>query len=120
MSVREEIMGVGAQLARAINAGDAATAAGFYTEDGSVMAPGAARVDGRSSVQAYWQAAIDAGLSNVVLTTLEVEEFGGSATEVGILTGSLGATELTGKYIVLWSQTNAGWKLHRDIWNFDA
>ena len=54
------------------------------------------------------------------LTTLEVEEFGDSATEVGTLSGSLGATELTGKYIALWSQTNAGWTLHRDIWNFDA
>ena len=120
MSVGEEIMGIGAQLARAINAGDAAAAAALYTEDGSVMAPGAARVDGRSGVQAYWQSAIDAGLSNVLLTTLEVKEFGDSATEVGTLSGSLGATELTGKYIALWSQTNAGWTLHRDIWNFDA
>ncbi len=32
----------------------------------------------------------------------------------------MGDTALTGKYIVIGKKTDAGWKIHQDIWNFDA
>jgi len=31
-----------------------------------------------------------------------------------------GIAALTGKYIVIGKKTAGGWKIHHDIWNFDA
>ena len=126
MSVREAIEAGGKAVADGVNNEDAASIAKQYTEDASLLPPGAPRQDGLEAVQGFWQAAIDMGLSDVKLTTLEVEEFGNVATEVGTVTGTIpgedgGSQSLTGKYIVLWQQGDDGtWRLHRDIWNFDA
>lgn len=123
---REAIEAVGSKVANGINNKDAAEIAKQYTEDASLFPPGAPRHDGRKGVQDFWQAAIDMGLGNVTLTTLEVEEFGDTASEVGTVTGTVpgedgNPIELTGKYIVLWKKNGEGyWRLHRDIWNFDA
>ena len=66
------------------------------------------------------------GLADIALTTVEVEEVGDLANEVGTFTGTVpgegGArVPLTGKYIVVWHRGNDGtWRYHRDIWNTDA
>ena len=126
MTTRDAIMSAGKAIADAINRRDAAACAALYTDDGAVLPPGAPRHDGRSGIQQFWQIAIDMGLGDVVLTTVEVEEVGDLAYEVGRLTGSVpgegGArTPLEGKFIVVWRRGADGtWRLHRDIWNTDA
>lgn len=120
MAAIDDIRSTGAALAAAVNGKDAAAAAGLYTQASAIMPPGAPRFDGVSGVQGYWQAAIDAGLADVALDTVEVEEFGDTATEVGLVTAKMGATDLTGKYVVIWKREAGMWKLHRDIFNFDA
>ncbi len=98
----------------------------LYTDDATLMPPGTARLDGRDAIQQYWQGMLDAGVKDISLTTLEVEEAGDSAVEVGVISatapgeGDVRVT-LTGKYIVVWRRDgNGNWCLHRDIWNFDA
>ena len=126
MTPREAIEAIGREFADGINGKDAAAVGKLYTEDASLFPPGAPRQDGREAVMAYWQAAIGQGLSDLVLTTDEVEDFGSTAFEVGRVSASLpaGAGQprgVTGKYIVTWKKDAAGrWRLHRDIWNFDA
>ena len=126
MSVREAIDAGDQAMADAINNKDGASTAPNYTEDGAVLPPGAPRQDGRAAVQAFWQAAIDMGLADVVVKTDELEELGDAATAVGTLSGTVpdgegGRAALTGKFIVLWRKgTDGTWRLHRDIWNFDA
>ena len=107
----------------AYNAGDAAAMAELYTEDGALLPPGAARVDGRDGIAALWQGYMDAGVQDLALETLEVEDRGDRASEVGTyrLTapdGEGGRVAARGKYIVLWQRGDDGvWRLHRDIWN---
>ena len=126
MTAREAIEETGKQVADGINGKDAAKIAEQYTENASLFPPGAPRHDGRKSVHDFWQAAIDMGLENVTLTTVEVEEFGDTASEVGTVSGTVPGEdgtpiELAGKYIVIWKKNGEGdWRLHRDIWNFDA
>ena len=126
MSVREAIDAADQAMADAINSKDAASTAPNYTEDGAVLPPGAPRQDGRAAIQAFWQAAIDMDLADVVIKSHEVEELGDAATAVGTLSGTVpdgegGRTALTGKYILLCRKGADGtWRIHRDIWNFDA
>jgi uncharacterized protein (TIGR02246 family) len=126
MDVRDAIRAGDQAMVDAINNKDGAAIAPNYTEDGAVLPPGAPRQDGREAVQAFWQAAIDMGLADVVVNTDEVEELGDVATAVGTLSGTVpdgdgGRTALVGKFIVLWRKdANGAWRLHRDIWNFDA
>ncbi len=106
----------------AFNAGDAATVAGFYSEDGAVFPPGGARADGRAAIQQFWQGAIDSGMKIDDLHAVEVDARQDLASEVGVFTLSVPGeggtmTKVSGKYIVTWKRAGHTWQLYRDIWN---
>jgi uncharacterized protein (TIGR02246 family) len=123
MSAREGIEAALVEFASAFNKGDGASVAALYTEDALLLPPGGARVDGREAIQAFWQGAIDQGLTDIKLEAVEVESAGNTAYEVGgfSLKAPNESGELvssTGKYIVVWHKSADGnWRLHRDIWN---
>ena len=128
MTTRTSIEAVGRTLCELGNAGNAAGVAELYTNDAALMPPNAAKLDGRDAIQQYWQGMLDAGVGDLSLTTLEVEDAGASAVEVGVISATApgdgdgdARVTLTGKYIVIWKQDDGGnWRLHRDIWNFDV
>ena len=105
----------------ALNAGDGATVASFYSEDAALFPPGGERIDGRSAIQTFWQGAIDSGMKIDDLHAVEVDSRGDIAGEVGVfilsVPGDSGPTKVAGKYIVIWKRTGHTWQLHRDIWN---
>ncbi len=109
-----------------LSGGDAAGVAAHYTDDAALLPPEAARIDGREGIQGFWQALMDAGVRDVALSTQEVDDFGDVANEVGVISATApsedgGRVQLTGKYVVVWKRGGDGtWRLHRDIWNFDA
>ena len=125
-SAREDIETAGTKFTEAYNSGNAAALAQMYTEDAAVLPPDGKRVDGRKGVEEFWQGAIDAGMKNLTLKALEVEERADLAYEVGAFTldvpsegGAL--STVAGKYIVVWKKGDDGtWRLHRDIWNSGA
>ena len=98
---------------------DAAGLASLYAQDGQVLPPGAEIAQGWQAIRAFWQAALDSGISAARLEITEVEPHGDTAIEVSRYT-LLGAGEQVldqGKYIVIWKQQRGQWKLHRDIFN---
>ena len=120
---RQHIDEILIRFVAAFNAGDGATVAGFYTEDAALLPPGGTRVDGRASIQAFWQGAIDSGMKIDDLHAVEVDARQDLAGEVGVFTlsvpGEGGVTKVAGKYIVIWKRTGHTWQLYRDIWNTD-
>ena len=66
------------------------------------------------------QAGIDAGLGEVGIVASSVDVTGDSSVTVGTLSGKMGDAALIGKYIVIGKKTVGGWKIHHDIWNWDA
>ena len=125
-TARDSIEATIKTLVESLNGGDAAGVAAHYTDDAAVLPPDAARIDGREGIQGVWQGLIDAGVRDVTLTTQEVENFGDVANEVGTISATApsedgGHLQLAGKYVAVWKRGGDGtWRLHRDIWNFDA
>jgi uncharacterized protein (TIGR02246 family) len=122
----EDIEAANKAFADTYNAGDAKGVAAKYTEDAALLPPDGKRVDGQDAIAAFWKGAMDGGLKNLPLTTVEVDSRDDLAFEVGAFTldapGEGGAmTTVAGKYIVVWKKGEDGvWRLHRDIWNSGA
>lgn len=108
-----------AQFMAAFSRGDAAGAAAVYTADAQVLPPNSTVVSGRQAIQTFWQGAMNMGVTAVNLETVEVEEFGNSAYEVGTFTLQGAEDQMidAGKYVGIWKHAAGQWKLHRDIWN---
>lgn len=109
----------------AFNSGDAAGVAALYTENARMMPPDDATYNGREGVQAVCQGAMDAGIKNCRLETVELDEYGDVAVEIGKATltiqpdGGDESTEIM-KYVIVWKNDNGDWRLQLDIWNSAA
>jgi uncharacterized protein (TIGR02246 family) len=121
--VAGEIEKANTRFEQAFNRGDVAAIAQMYTEQATVLPPGSEMVTGRDAIQKYWQGALQAGLKNLSVKSVRVDEFGGTmAREIGRLSfevpGQQGRmSTVDGKYVVLWLNTGGDWKIDTDIWN---
>lgn len=118
--VRAAIEAQNAKFGEAVRAGDSAAIGALYTEDGGVLPPNGPRVDGRAAIAQFWSGVLAGGIGDATLATGEVAYAGGDvATEVGsaVLRAKDGSVADEAKYLVLWRETAAGWRMHRDIWN---
>lgn len=117
---------IGAQIAAAnrvfmatFEKGDAAGVAALYTADAKVFAAGMDVVSGTAAIEAYWKGGMQSGIKRVTLTTIEAEQHGDTAIEVGQadLLDADGKRIDQIKYIVIWKRADGQWKLHLDIFN---
>lgn len=120
----DEIEKANQRFEKAFNTGDAARVARMYAERATVLPPGSEMVQEREAIQKFWQAAIDAGLKNLSLKSVRVDEYGGgeAAREIGRFSFDApapqgGASAVNGKYVVLWRKNGGEWQLDTDIWN---
>jgi len=115
---RESIESRNREFAAAFMRGDAEAVAALYTENGQLLPPDAAVVEGRPAIAAFWKGAIDAGMKDLALETAEVESVGDLAYEVGTAKIVAGEGQVSqDRYLVVWKRENGEWRLHRDIWN---
>ena len=119
MSSRADFATVNETFVAAVNRGDAAKMADVYTEKASLLPPNSDFVSGRSLIRGFWQGVLNMGIKGANLKTVELEEHGDSAYEVGkyALLDAKGQTLDAGKYVVIWKREQGQWKWHRDIWN---
>jgi ketosteroid isomerase-like protein len=121
--LRATVDAVDRRFMDAMNAGDVAGAVqATYTADAQILPPGAAAVQGRDNIVAFWQGAVEQlGVKQVELRTVELQQAGDYVWQVGSATLTLAdGQSAEGKYIVVWKQENGEWRWHRDIWNLDA
>lgn len=67
----------------ALNRGDAKSASASYTPDARLLAPSAELFRGRESIERFWKAGVDTGISDIQLETLELVRLDGFAYEIG-------------------------------------
>jgi ketosteroid isomerase-like protein len=116
--VQGAIAAATAQFIAAFGRQDAAGCAQLYTELGATLPPNAEMARGREAIQAVWQELFDAGLTAFAVDSLEVENAGDWAYEMGryrLYAGDDLADE--GKYLLIWKREAGQWRIHRDIVN---
>lgn len=118
-STRAQIDATNAAFMAAFQRGDSAGLAAVYTEDAQIFPPNAETMTGKPAIQTFWQGALDMGVAEARLETVDVEADGDTAWEVGkgVLKAKDGGVIDEVKYIVLWKREQGEWKWHRDIWN---
>jgi uncharacterized protein (TIGR02246 family) len=121
-SVRDAVDRGNRAFIAAYAAHDSAKIATLYAPDAAAFPPGAERANGREAIRKVWQGAMDAGITNVTVRTVDVVASGNLASETGEyaldVPGKDGKiAHVTGKYVVVWKRTKGVWQLYRDIWN---
>lgn len=96
---------------------DAAAIAQLYTEDGALMAPNAAKAEGRAAVQQAWAAFMAA--PGFDLTFAPDSIVVSSSGDMALDRGTYRAGEDVGKYVVVWRKVGGEWKAAADIFNSD-
>ena len=79
----EELGQMNRDFVKALIAGDAAAAAMVYDENASLLPPNEAIVTGRIKIQEYWQSAIDAGIIDAKVETIDASSDGDLGYEIG-------------------------------------
>ena len=116
-----ELEKVKQQLLLGLREGDATMLARISTEHAILMPPNAEMIEGRDAIEKYWRSVFAAGLKDVSVTTIRVDEYGDDAArELGRI--HLNASEprdaLDGKYVIVWRKIGESWLLDSVIWNF--
>ena len=119
VDVTDEIAEVNKAFMEAFNSGDMTALAQLYTENAKLFPPNSEIIEGRTTIEGFWQSMVGMGVEKVKLETTTATGFGNTAIEEGkstvYATGGLVIDE--GKYIVIWVKVNDQWQLDRDIWN---
>ena len=122
-NIRGRIDAVNRRFEAAFNAGDPAAAAReVYTREARLLPPGADLIQGREAIATFWAAAAQQmGVTSVQLATLDLQQLGDAAYEIGRATITLAdGAQATGKYVVIWRQEDGRWRWDVDIWNMDT
>ena len=82
----EELGQMNRDFAKALTAKDAEAAANLYAENASLLPPNEQIVTGRANIKAYWQGAIDAGILDASVKTIDAKSDGDLAYEIGTFT----------------------------------
>ena len=104
-----------------IRKGDVAALGAMYAEDGAILPPNHARVQGREGIAAYFKEMTDAGLS-LKLTPMDswVEGNLGARSGSYIVLDKEQKELDHGKWMEVWRKGADGkWLLVRDMWNSD-
>ena len=122
--VRKAIEKLNLEFGEGFRRGDAAAVAALYTDDAVLLPPNSDIIWGRQGIEKFWGEAIQKGLKDVVMTTVELSVSGDTFHVIGNYTAKISEkgqklVEEKGKYLIIGKRTAVGWKAHRDIWNSD-
>lgn len=110
----------------AANRGDAAAIAAMYTDNATMLPPGADIQQGRPAIEKTLQSIHRTGIRNFALNSVSVDRIGpDTAREIGQFTLDVPGpkkqlrVKVYGKYVVIWKLVNGKWMLDTDIWNMN-
>jgi len=97
---------------------DASAVAQVFTADAKIIVSGVeGMIGGREAIQAFWQSAINGGIKELRLATVDLDGEGPLRLETGTYQAlGTGGGELgRGRYLFAWKMEAGTWKIHRDV-----
>src|SRR5262245_30302041 len=83
-NIPDGLQATNAAFSAAVLRGDAAAMAEAYTEGGAVLPTASDKIAVKPAIQMFWQSVLDGlGLRTAELETIELEQYGDTAYEVG-------------------------------------
>ena len=118
-AVRDAFMSICQQFQKSIEQGDLGNIGNLYTEDAKILPPNMDMLEGRDSIQAFWQRASEMGIKSYQPEILEVEYSGNLGFFVGKYTlyGNENKIINKGKFITVFKNIDGEWRVYRDIFN---
>lgn len=103
-------------MGEAMQNGDAASLAGYFTEDAFLKLPGQDPVEGREAIQNVHEGMISQGMG-IRPSTEEVEVYGDRAVELGAvdIISPDGSVVNKAYYLTVWKNVDGEWKIYRDV-----
>jgi uncharacterized protein (TIGR02246 family) len=114
--LRQAAAMLGAEYDQSYNTKSASAMASLYTENGTLIPPGRAPVQGRQALTVYYQGRFDTGITGHATRMVEVHPLGDGGFAIGqfsvTVPGPNGAPprELHGNTVYILERTPAGWK----------
>ena len=117
--IRDAFLPICQQFEKSFNQGDAEALASLYTEDAKILPPNMDIVEGRSTIQSYWQGALDMGIKSFKGELIDLDASGNLGYFVGKYTLYDNDNQEVdqGKWISVLKNNDGKWKVHRDIFN---
>ena len=104
----------------ALNKQAAAGVASISRADGKLLPAGKPMITGRENIRAYWQAAFNAGVSRIEITSIDITVSGDLAVETSSYVVTVKDQQIAGKDTLVWRRgPNNVWRIASDIWNND-
>ena len=118
-TVRDAFTSICQQFQKSIEQGDLGNIGNLYTEDAKILPPNMDMLEGRDSIQAFWQRASEMGIKSYQPEILEVEYSGNLGIFVGKYTlyGDGSQVNNKGKFLIVFKNIEGKWKVYRDIFN---
>ena len=118
-TLRDAFTSICQQFQKFIEEGDLVNIGYLYTEDAKILPPNMDMLEGRDSIQAFWQRASEMGIKSYQPEILEVEYSGNLGFFVGKYTlyGNENKIINKGKFITVFKNIDGEWKVYRDIFN---
>ena len=118
-TVRDAFTSICQQFQKSIEQGDLGNIGNLYTEDAKILPPNMDMLEGRDSIQAFWQRASEMGIKSYQPEILEVEYSGNLGFFLGKYTlyGDVNQIINKGKFITIFKNIDGEWRVYRDIFN---
>ena len=118
-TVRDAFTSICQQFQKSLEKGDLGNIGNLYTEDAKILPPNMDMLEGRDSIQAFWQRALEMGIKSYQPEILEVEYSGNLGFFLGKYTlyGDGNQIINKGKFITVFKNIDGEWRVYRDIFN---
>ena len=118
-TVRDAFTSICQQFKKSFEQGDLGDIGDLYTEDAKILPPNMDMLEGRESIQSFWQGALEMGIKSYQPEILEVEYSGNWGFFLGkhTLYGDENQLISKGKFITVFKNIDGEWRVHRDIFN---
>jgi ketosteroid isomerase-like protein len=118
-TVKDAFTSICQQFQKSIEQGDIETIGTLYGDDAKILPPNMDMIEGKDTIQKFWQGALEMGIKSYQPEILEVESSGNLGFFVGKYTlyGNENQVINKGKFLTVFKNIDGEWKVYRDIFN---